>query len=163
MSGSVTLTFGQLLAIAIAPAILTVIASTFGPAIMEWWKQAAEKKTRRAEKLEELVGAVYEFDHYANTARDVIVFGKEGTPGVSPFAKVEAISAVYFPQFDNAISELSRAFLTYQLWMREAEGRRLAGDLEKVVEGMQEVYRTYLAKINNLLGELKKIAHEEFQ
>jgi hypothetical protein len=45
---------------------------------------------------------VSEFDHWIDNFRDKVALGLEArqSPEVSPFAKIEAIALVYFPQFN---------------------------------------------------------------
>jgi hypothetical protein len=76
--------------------LVGVIGTTFREAA----QQRHEKAKRRADKFEELVAAVYEFDHWLDIMRHRDAFGAGEAPEtVSPFAKVQSISAVYFPQF----------------------------------------------------------------
>jgi hypothetical protein len=121
------------------------------------------KKKKRADKFEELVEAVYAFDHWLNTKQNITIFGEEGKLGISPIAKIEAISAVYFPQFSKAISELVSTTYAYQAWMFEAGQKRLAGDIEHINDGLHSAYDPYAQKRSDLLDALKKFAHEEFQ
>jgi hypothetical protein len=60
-----------------------------------------EARKRRADKFEELVAAVYEFDHWLDGIRQRALVGGDATETVSPFAKVQSISAVYFPKFSE--------------------------------------------------------------
>jgi hypothetical protein len=82
-------------------------------------KEADERKRKRAEKFEELVSAVYEYDHWTDTVRVIRVVGSEGEITVSPFAKIHAISDTYFPDFEKAVEELRIAGHTYGMWMLE--------------------------------------------
>jgi hypothetical protein len=38
---------------------------------------------------------------------------------VSSFAKIHAISDIYFPQFEKAVEVLATAALAYRMWMYE--------------------------------------------
>jgi hypothetical protein len=138
-------------------------AGWLGPSLLEHRKEAAEKKKRRAEKFEELVAAIYEFDHWLDRQNDIIVHGEQGTIEVSPFAKIQAISAVYFPQFDDKIAELDRATLGYRVWMGAAGEKRLMGDTAGMRGGFNEAYLPYGKKRNALLTALKEFARSEFQ
>src|SRR5258707_14095689 len=61
-----------------------------------------EARKRRADKFEELVAAVYEFDHWLSSLRERDAFGMGDTRNtVSPFAKVQSISSVYFRSSAN--------------------------------------------------------------
>jgi hypothetical protein len=79
-----------------------VLTGWLGPSLLEGRKQDAEKRKRRAEKFEEPVTAVYEFDHWVDHSRRIAVFGEESSmTKVSPMAEIQAISAAYFPQLEN--------------------------------------------------------------
>jgi hypothetical protein len=122
-----------------------------------------EKKKRRTDKFQELVEAVYEHDHWVNKKRNIVVHGEGGNIDVSPIAKIEAISAVYFPKFGNAIDELILATLAFEKWMGEAAQRRVGRDVAHINDGFNEVLRPYLEKRNALRRELRKFAADEFQ
>jgi hypothetical protein len=70
-------------------------------------QERREARKRRADKFEELVAAVYEFDHWLDSMR-----GHGGPQTTSPFSKVQSIAAVYFPQFSELISELNRVHVS---------------------------------------------------
>jgi hypothetical protein len=78
----------------------------------------SEAKQRRADKFEELVAAVYEFDHWVQHIGSPEVNGRDIPQTVSPFAKLQSISSVYFPQFNEAIRELDSAFGSAALTIR---------------------------------------------
>ena len=122
-----------------------------------------EAKRMRADKFEELVAAVYEFDHWVDSSRQRDAFGANIPETVSPFAKVQSISSVYFPQFDEAIRELDIATIQYRMWIHTAAVRRIDNNITKVSEGLTEAYTPYVQKRDALLGALKKFAHDEFQ
>ena len=109
------------------------------------------------------MSAVYEFDHWVDNLRHIDAYGEERASGVSPFAKIQAISSVYFPQFDKAISEFDSATSGYRVWMTQAGQKRIANKLESMNEGFLEAYKGYAAKRDALLNELKEFAHGEFQ
>jgi len=79
--------------------VIGIAASFLGPWFIESAKQRNEKRKKRAEKIEELMSAVYEFDHWLTQYRNITAYGDPGEVGVSPLAKIEAIAAVYFPMF----------------------------------------------------------------
>ncbi len=124
--------------------------------------QEAKKKVR-AEKFEELVEAVYEYDHWMETKRSVTAFGGKGEIGMSPLAKVEAISAVHFPTFNDAISKMASAAMYMDIRVIEAGQKRLKGDLDHLNDGLAEAYKPYMEARSTLLEELKKFASAEFQ
>lgn len=62
------------------------------------------KEAKVRGKFEELIAALYEFDYWIENWRQIEVYGKEIPPEVSPFCQIEAIVAVYFPQFIERIA-----------------------------------------------------------
>ena len=134
-----------------------------GPWLLEGRKEEANKKKRRAEKFEELVAGIYEFDHWLDNARTGSLGGDTRPPEVSPFAKIQAISAVYFPSFDQLIRELDGAAATYRVWMETVNVQRLAGNLTEFTAGYVEALKPYTDARDKLLDALKKVAHRELQ
>jgi hypothetical protein len=70
---------------------------------------------------------------------------------VSPFAKIRAISAVYFPQFDGKIADLELATSEYRMWMSKAAAARVKNDLDGMNKGFMETMGHYTEKRNVLL------------
>jgi hypothetical protein len=123
-------------------------------------KEAADRKRKRAEKFEELVGAVYEYDHWNDTIRGIRVLGFDGEITVSPFAKIHAISDTYFPEFESAVEELRAAGHTYGMWMLEVAQNRPQNDA--LMAGHGTVVRPYVEKRDALLTPLRSFARREF-
>jgi hypothetical protein len=72
--------------------LIGIIAGLVGPYFIQRAKDAADKKRKRAEKFEELVGAVVEHLHWINTMRNFRTFGIGSEPTMSSVAKIQAIS-----------------------------------------------------------------------
>jgi hypothetical protein len=138
-------------------------AITAGIAFLaSWLGRAEEKRNRRAEKFEELVSAVYEFDDWIGKNKNHTVFGETQTLGPSPFAKIEAITAIHFKEFKDQVSELSLESSRYLKWMPDAGMRRLQGKISEINDGAMDVYKPYLAKREALLKALVKFGREKF-
>jgi hypothetical protein len=139
----------------------TVIGAA-GSTLVFLLQSRSEKKKRRAEKFEELVAAVYEHDHWIDNLRRIYVSEFEGEIKVSPFAKIQAISDIYFPQFESAVEELATAAREYRGWMYEV-AKHKQENKEEVLAGHQKVVAPYMVKQNALLTELRIFARQEFQ
>jgi hypothetical protein len=86
------------------------MVGVIGTTIRDAARQRHETRKRRADKFEELVAAVYEFDHWLESMRERNAYGNSNGPETaSPFAKMQSISSVYFPLFSELIAELERA------------------------------------------------------
>jgi hypothetical protein len=148
---------GGLLALAgtVAGAIATIIRDAA--------QQRHETRKRRADKFEELVAVVYEFDRWLEDLRDREEFGREGIPvTASPIVKVKSISTVYFPQFSKLVLELEVAADQYRDWIYAAR-QRSTDNVAYPTEGFDHALWPYLEKREALLDALKKFARNEFQ
>ena len=121
---------------------IAVVSGWLGPWLIEGRKERAEQKKRRADKFEDLVGAVYEFDHWLDIKRGIALGGTDSEPTVSPFAKIQAIAAAYFPQFDPLIQELERKSAPYVVWIETAGFKRVSGTLEKLPDDLLDVLKS---------------------
>ena len=83
-------------------------------------QERREAKKRRADKFEELVAAVYEFDHWIRRERLLAMNGEDISETAEPFAKLQSISAVYFPEFSNMIDALWEASGKYRVASHKA-------------------------------------------
>jgi hypothetical protein len=146
-----------------AGGLLTLAGGWLGPSLLERRREGAEKKKRRADKFENLVVAVYEFDHWLDRLKQIDAFGAELSSEPSPFARLQAISAVYFPQFADAVSELDVAATRYRAWMTDAGVKRLNNRVATMIEGHLEAYKPYQVKRDALLKSLTEFAAREFE
>jgi hypothetical protein len=127
-------------------------------------QERREARKRRADKFEELVAAVYEFAHWLDSMRERDAFGLgDSRATASPFAKVQSISSVYFPQFSELIGELELASDQYRIWIHKAEQKRLSNNIAQVSDGFDDAFNPYVQKREALLNALQKFAREEFQ
>ncbi len=141
-----------------------IAITAVGTLIRDVVHERRERRKRRAEKFEELVAAVYDFDHWVDNLRLSTAYGDEkNSSAVSPFYKLQAISSVYFPQFDTKIDELDKATAGYRVWMIGAGQKRLANQIDSMSMGFVEAYEPYSEKRDGLLKALKEFAHREFQ
>jgi hypothetical protein len=144
--------------------VIGLAGGWLGPWLLERRREKAERRLKRADKFEEMVGAIYEFDHWVETERQIRVEQKaELIRAVSPFARVRAISAVYFPQFEDLIRALETATSGYRGWMQAVTLRRVAGDTEEPPAGFVEALHPYSRARDNLLDSLRNFAQKDFQ
>jgi hypothetical protein len=92
-----------------------------------------------------------------------LVCGATSEPTVSPFARIQAIAAVYFPHFDSLIQELDNKTAGYRVWIDTANFTRASGKLHKLPDGLREAMDPYIAARDKLMDGLKKFAHTHFQ
>ncbi|PSO19534.1 hypothetical protein C7G42_14895 [Bradyrhizobium sp. MOS003] len=131
--------------------------------IREIAQHRRDAKKRRADKLEELVAAIYEFDHWLECERNRKVYGEDIPATMTPFAKVQSISSIYFPRFSNLLTELDVAASGLEVWIAKGAHKRLNKDIAGLNDGQAEAYRPYMEKRENLLSALGKYAREELQ
>jgi hypothetical protein len=163
--GNVTLSFTQLIVLALAPATVAGLVGVASGVVGPWWlqrqKDQSERKRRRAEKFEELVAAVFEHGHWLNAYQREQLFGDGQDVGMSPIAKVLTIPAVYFPGLNQTIAELDVAATEYELWIVKERRKKLAN--EPYAENLKEGFASYLRKRTSLLAELRNFARRELR
>jgi hypothetical protein len=124
-------------------------------------KEAADEKRKRAEKFEELVEALYEHKHWLDTIEHIWVYGKDEKVPLSPFAKVQAISSVYFPMFKPQVAKLDEVARGYEQWMVQAAQLRVQQGMPSI-DGMGDAYGPYLSCFRTLMDDLVAFAGREF-
>ena len=144
--------------------VIGIIAGVVGPYIIQRSKDAADRKRKRAEKCEELIGAVVEHLHWFAFMRYFFISGQGSEPTLSPIIKIEAIAALYFPQFNDLVRQLDSASKKYEVWILDVGQKRVRGEpgYEKLI-GHDEVLTKYAERRDELLTELRKFALQEFQ
>jgi hypothetical protein len=152
----------QVLLPVIVGGLIAIVGGLVGPTFVERTKAKAERERKRREKFEELVLAIYEHRHWISTMRGSKVFGHDDFLAPSPMAKIETISAIYFPVFRDQIHDLDILADKYEFWMMEARRKRLNGD-DTYVEGGTEAHRAYSEAALRLLKELRDYAQRVFQ
>jgi hypothetical protein len=80
---------------------------------------------------------------------------------VSPLARVEAISTVYFPQFKTLVEDLEKKSVEYRMWMATARSKRELGEGEKARFGEVEVLTPYGESRDELVEKLMEYAQRE--
>jgi hypothetical protein len=127
-------------------------------------QERRETRKRREEKFQELVAAVYEYDHWTDQTRWRAIFDEDIPQTVSPFAKIQSISAVYFPQFGRLVDELNAYASQYVSWIyTTAAAKKGSKGYAEASDGFNEAYMPYMNSREALLDALKKFAREEFQ
>ena len=135
-------------------------------AATQWYldtqKREAERRAKREVKYEELIAAIYDYDHWLDRLRNKRVFAEKTDVSASPFAPIYAIATVYFPEFVEMVDELGRFGGEYEIWMLARGQDRLSGKVDNLSEGAMEAYNPYMKARINLLHELGEAARKEF-
>jgi hypothetical protein len=122
----------------------------------------AEKRKLRAEKLEEFVTALYEHKHWLDKIRNIRVSGAPEIEPPTPFAKVQAICSIYFPQLQGKIKALDLAADKIEVWTWDAAHKRNQGD-PTYANDAAAAYKPYGELFSPLIKELADFARREFQ
>jgi hypothetical protein len=120
-----------------------------------------EVEKRRADKFEELVAALYEFDDWIERHSRATAGTVEAPQTMSPLAKVQTISSVYFPQFEESVRELDFFSANYLILIWSTDRR--PGYNEGMDQAHSDAQTRYGQELQSLLDALKAFAHDEFQ
>ncbi len=157
MSGQTTLAFWQLLLLTLGPATLAAGVAILAPIILEGRKQRAEAHRRRADKLEELIRALYEYDHWIDQMRNERVLGAKVDPGITPLSKIHAIIDIYFPPLHQKLAPLTAAAFQYEKWAVAAAQKRLK-NAPDLLDGFEEFAGPYHNAFAAFLKEVVAVA-----
>jgi hypothetical protein len=123
-----------------------------------------EQKKRRGEKFEELVTTLFDYEHWLDVARDMYLYTSAEaivpTLPPSPFAKLHAISAVHFPEFESKIRELEQAGRTYWVWIVAARKKIITGE-QNYIAGYEDAYKAFYQVLRALRTDLTNYARRE--
>jgi hypothetical protein len=129
-----------------------------GSVILGVMQNQREKQKRRADKFEEFLSAVYEYEHWMDTQKNIRCYGENLPLGISPLAKAEAIAAVYFPSCLKKIKELELPSQAYSTWMAKSGMKRIEGKISELNDGFNEVYQPFYYSLSAVLDQARKIA-----
>jgi hypothetical protein len=119
--------------------------------------QAGHSVVAGASKFEEIVSLVYDLDHWFGESKDRLLFGKENIETVTPYAKMRAITVVYFPNSYHSLTELNVISSDYQIWLIKKAKKRHQS------EGFEEIYTKFLDAQRKLLNELSSYVQNELR
>jgi hypothetical protein len=140
---------------------LALVGSFGGVIIANLFQGRREKEKRQAEKFEELVKTIYEFDAWLVEQRNSnLDQNPKHQEMISPMAKVDAITAIYFPRFMSMVRDLQQASFHFQGWIAQSRINTLQGTPS--LDGHEEAYKVFLDKRSVLLEALRKFAEEEY-
>lgn len=162
MTGQTTLTFWQLLAVALGPASLAALVAIVAPLVLDARKQAADLKRKRIEKLEELIKYLYEYDHWLNNNQTKYLFKKDMELDVTPMAKIKSIVYMYFPEFIGDLIRFEVLGSSYELWCAKAGRARNAGNKD-YTEGFTEMYEPYSKNLRDFIDRLAEYSKQNLR
>jgi hypothetical protein len=115
----------------------------------KWIDLDAERRRRHVDKVEQLVSAVYEHDQWIDEARSRAFRGETVDP-ISPLAKIEAISAAYFPAVRSHVVRFKNETNKYIVWIAEARMKTLRKESDTINDGL----RSYLDARGDLIDQI---------
>jgi len=139
------------------------IGSVIGPFFIQRAKDATDRRRKRAEKCEELIGAVVEHYHWIAAMRYFTISGQGNQPTLSPITKIQAIVSMYFPEFDVLALQFDIVSNSYELWILDIGQRRVRNEPGyENIAGHDDVGQEYTAKRMEFLAALRNFARREF-
>lgn len=143
--------------------IIGLFGGLVGPPLAHWLNEGASAKRRRAEKFEELIVALYAYDHWLAVLRGIRAFGHDIPEPPSPFPEARAIAVIYFPDLDNLLTKVEVSAGLYVMWMLNAARKRLENAAaSELSAGHKEAYEPYAIEFRNAVEMLKRYAERAF-
>lgn len=97
-----------------------------------------ELKVLRRQKLEELLHAVYETQHWLDTEKDNALYSFEKSDAPDPLYKIGIIGGLYFPEIKLEVLAFQQAALRYKEWTVKSKSLTAPLLLVKDVTGYKE-------------------------
>lgn len=141
-----------------------IVGGLVGPAFLYWLQGRREKRKKRAEKFEELLAAVVEHYHWLATMRFFFISGQGSAPTLSPITKIEAITGLYFPEFQVLVRRFDSASNEYEIWILATGQKRVRNEPGyENLTGHDDVVTKYTNVRKELLAELRSFALRKFK
>ncbi len=130
-----------------------------------------EFRTLRRIKLEELLNAVYETDHWLDQRKNAALFDEASVSSPDPSKRVEIIGGLYFPELKDELATCSLAFIAYQEWLIKSKEKvmlaKLGPDaaahgvaLDEAVKGFLGVYKPLSDSMSALEAKARGLMRE---
>jgi hypothetical protein len=82
---------------------------------------------------------------------------------MSPFAKIQTLSAIYFPVFATRVEELYSTSKQFEVWITKGAKKRLLGDIASINDGLDAAYKPYLDCLRAFAADVRTYAKQEFE
>jgi hypothetical protein len=82
-------------------------------------QRQTELRKIKETKFEELVPAIYEFEHWLDQKRLREVYGEDRPETIAPWGKIFLIIAVYFAQLYPTMLKVRSAASNYEVWISQ--------------------------------------------
>jgi hypothetical protein len=111
--------------------------------------------------LEQFIGTLFEVQSWLDEVRNAKFWGTPDTAGPSPVSKAYAIATIHFPELVNKVNELYNVSQAHVVWIAEAAFKKLTNP-EGFAADFPVTYRPFIEKMNEIIGELNRLARREF-
>jgi hypothetical protein len=161
MTSPTTLELMQPVMLAVGPSLITGAVALFAPMLLDRRRQSIEAKKLRAQKFEELMEALYDYDHWVDRHRRKYASGADIEIGASPIHKLEALTSIHFPIFRDRLDVMETEAMRYVSWTVDAAEKRLE-KLPSFMDGFRGAYEPYRQAFRKLVVGVGELGHSEF-
>jgi hypothetical protein len=141
-----------------------LISGLIAPLVLGWRKDKSEEKNKRRKKYEQFVTTLYEHDHWIRTLYRIRLEQSRENELPPPYAKMEAMLHVYFPDLEPIIEPLPKAIGHY-LSVIHVKAIKLRDTKELSPEDHAEIYKyqkEYFTSFTECRDLLREWAKREF-
>jgi hypothetical protein len=146
----------------IGGAIIGVAGGLVGTTYAHRLSSGQAKTTEKKEKLESLVTEAYEIEIWLKKQESYFFWDGSEILEQSPISKIEAIVALYFPELNIHVKELSAKTLAYRAWLNEGAQLRLAArtpaPLEEHIAKLSDYYTPLMQSRDEVVNKAKEIS-----
>ncbi len=148
----------------IGGAIIGVAGGLVGTTYAHKLSSGQAKVSAKKEKLELLVTESYEIEIWLKKQENYHLYGGDEILEQSPISKIEAIEALYFPEMNEQVTELSNKAMAYRAWLTEGAQLRLAAKSptppQEHMAKLQDHYSPLMRARNEVVNKAKEVSGE---
>lgn len=139
------------------------LAGAFGANLLTHSLKTREQRSARsADKLEELMEAIFKYRDQFDQMRHHLVFGGEKPEFDLSVARIRGISALYFPELREKLHSMELVADQYQLAMFSAAQERLSegAPSQKALDAITAAYQPFAAALISLVADVENHAKQ---
>lgn len=143
-------------------AIIGVFGGLVGTTYAHRLSNNQAKITEKKSKLEALITEAYEIDIWLKKQENYYLYGGDEILEQSPIAKIEAIGALYFPELNKEVTQLSAKSMKYKAWLIDGAKLRLASKIlltpQEHLDKMGKIYHPLIQSRDEVINRAKNLS-----
>ncbi|MER8827221.1 hypothetical protein NKH73_14125 [Mesorhizobium sp. M0938] len=122
--------------------LLALLGVATGPAVTQLLTDRTSQKAKRTQKYEDLISAVYEYDHWLAQRASAAFEGRD-IDSQPPIQRAILLCSLHFPELLPHVQKVENDAGSYIMWILGVRKKRLENNLTGVNDDMAKTYDPY--------------------